>query len=147
MNAAINGFINGASSVSVLTWDGYGNDFSAYQATGVHIDDLGTLTLRTYSFAGLDQADITWQGDLDGRLNVAAVGGWGADDLAVNLTANSGSTGDLSAAVVGWWSPDTLTLNVFENGFDLNILSAYVDGGWYTADTITATGNVATYNA
>lgn len=135
-----------ASNVALNTWDSFGNDLTTYQATGVHIDDFATLSMRTYSYTGLDQADVTWQGRFDGRLNVNLAGGWMSDTLSANLNVNENSDGDLFASVIGWWQPDLLTLNIFEEDFSLNSLAAYVDGGWFTADTLNATGNVSTFN-
>lgn len=148
MNATLSGNLNGASNVSLMTWDSFGNDLTVYQATGVNVDTLSTLSLRTSSYHGLDQADITWEGRLDGRLNVASTGGWLADELSANLTVNPNSSGRLSAGITGFWWPDTLTLNVFENvnGDGLAGFTAFINGGWFTQDSITATANVSIFN-
>jgi len=150
MTARLSGAVRGNSYVSLATWDGWGNDTTTYDAAFVDVASGATLSLSSNSYQGTDTVDLTWSGDLDGRLRVLITGGMLSDDFSANLSAQLGSTGALYASMIGWWAPDNLTLNVFDNSgiasSALSVLSAYLNGGWFGSNNCTHTSNVTVVN-
>jgi hypothetical protein len=91
---------------------------------------------------GDDEISADVAGEIDGYLAVALTGGFGVDTIVGEIDAEAGSTGRVSAAVAGGFGNDDLTLNVTGAGLDgLALLRGLLHGGPGT-DTGVATTNV-----
>jgi hypothetical protein len=133
------------SGVVIAAFSGSGTDSLGVDVAGA-VDAGAYLGVLLDGGSGDDAIDFDYTGQMNGKLAVALVGGYGTDTVTGNITLHSGSTGKVAAAVFGGGGDDTLTLNVNDNsGGTLGSVYALLDGGPGT-DTCTATKNVTVIN-
>jgi hypothetical protein len=93
----------------------------------------------------VDQLITSYNGLVDGRLNVRADGGAGNDIVRTDVTLADGSDGAVRARVMGGKGDDALRLFVTEPAVGTVTVDAVLDGGAGT-DTADASANVTVQN-
>ena len=123
--------------VSVLAKDDLPNALP-----GIDIDAGASLAVNLKGGAGTDVASFTYDGVLDGHLNLTNDGNGGKDKVSADITLEAGSDGFLDAAVRGRQDNDKLTFLLTDNSAGTaHITQALLDGG-PGHDTCVATPNV-----
>jgi len=89
----------------------------------------------------VDTLNVSYAGDVDGKLELRLDGGSSNDTAVANATINAGSTGKVRALVDGDSGNDNLTLNIIDSSGGQAKVKANLDGG-SGFDTCVHTPNV-----
>lgn len=126
---------------AVLVDTGSGNDEVTFEAGNIG----GLFTFTANGGAGDDTITATVAGEIDGYLAIGLGGGNGADTVSGEIDVAADSTGSVVAAVAGGFGDDDLTLNITGDGLEtLDQLIGVMTGGPGT-DSGTATDNVTQF--
>jgi hypothetical protein len=144
------GSIQDGVALTLNAAGGFGRDFVAVNAAAnVNIPTHAEVSVTLDGNLGDDNVFFSYQGKLDGQLDLLMTGGFGQDQVQAEITAAAGSAGRVFASVRGNVGPDDLALLVDGvNGTaapaSLSV-SAGIDGG-LGHDICHRTANVAVVN-